>query len=616
MLMSDASFDAKPQSPPAIPKENLVEPNLAGASLSDSDNLTMFRRLFVEHGRKHIGSYAFALALMSLGAGATAYSAYLLKPVLNGLIEGERFKELRMMAWLVFGLFALRGLSTYCASVIMSRAGNAIIASAQSRLFNHLLRQDMRFYNGRHSTDFITRLVYAPNGVRDTIQALITSVGRDVLTLVGLTIVMFVQDPKLALIAISVVPAAAFILSRTVGRMRKFIRRTYAGATQIMETMQETVQGARIVKSFNLEETMRARMAVNIREVEKSSNRVAAGLAISSPVADTLAGLAIGAVIFYGSYRVTIAQADAGSFFSFVAAMLMAYDPAKRLARLRLDIQNGLTSARLMYEVLDTPAAEAQMDGQPKLNVAQGRIIVENVDFRYRPDEMVLEGFNLVVEPNQTTALVGPSGGGKSTIIALLQRFYAPERGRILIDGADIAQVDLHSLRANIAFVSQDVFLFNGSIRDNIALGRPGASDEEIYAAARKAHAHDFICGFSTGYETGVGEQGAQLSGGQKQRIAIARAILKDAPILLLDEPTAALDSESEREVQKALDELRIGRTTLVVAHRLQTIINADNIVVIEGGRAAESGSHDELMALHGAYRTFFASQFGESVAQ
>jgi ATP-binding cassette subfamily B protein len=381
-----------------------------------------------------------------------------------------------------------------------------------------------------------------------------------------------------------------------------------------METMQETVQGARIVKSFNLEETMRARMALNIREVEKSSNRVAAGLAISSPVADTLAGLAIGAVIFYGSYRVTIAQADAGSFFSFVAAMLMAYDPARRLARLRLDVQNGLTSARLMYEVLDTPAAEEKIDGLPKLNVAQGRIVVENVDFRYRPDEMVLAGFNLAVEPNQTTALVGPSGGGKSTIIALLQRFYAPESGRILIDGADIAQVDLQSLRAKIAFVSQDVFLFNGSIRDNIALGRPGAGDEDIFAAARKAHAHDFICGFSTGYDTNVGEQGAQLSGGQKQRIAIARAILKDAPILLLDEPTAALDSESEREVQKALDELRIGRTTLVVAHRLQTIIRADNIVVIEGGRAAEAGSHEQLMALGGAYRTFFASQFGESV--
>ncbi len=603
MLMSDAQTP-KPSAPPAIPK----------ASLKDSDNLTMFRRLFVEHGRKHLASYVFAIALMSVGAGATAYSAYLLKPVLNGLIEGERFKELRMMAWIVFGLFALRGISTYCASVIMSRAGNAIIAAAQSRLFNHLLRQDMRFYNGRHSTDFITRLVYAPNGVRDTIQALITSIGRDVLTLAGLAVVMFLQDPQLALIAVSVVPAAAFILSRTVGRMRKFIRRTYAGATQIMETMQETVQGARIVKSFNLEETMRTRMALNIREVEKSSNRVAAGLAISSPVADTLAGLAIGAVIFYGSYRVTIEQADAGSFFSFVAAMLMAYDPARRLARLRLDVQNGLTSARLMYEVLDAPAAEAQVEGLPKLDVAHGRIVVENVDFRYRPDEAVLAGFNLVVKPNQTTALVGPSGGGKSTIIALLQRFYAPESGRILIDGADIAQVDLHSLRAKIAFVSQDVFLFNGSIRDNIALGRPGAGDEEIFAAARKAHAHDFICGFSTGYETSVGEQGAQLSGGQKQRIAIARAILKDAPILLLDEPTAALDSESEREVQKALDELRIGRTTLVVAHRLQTIINANTIVVIEGGRAAEAGSHEQLMALGGVYRTFFASQFGDSV--
>ncbi|MDB5571215.1 MAG: transporter ATP-binding protein [Hyphomicrobiales bacterium] len=589
------------------PRKSLLE-------LANADTAQVLRRLFRDHGRKHLHSYVVAMLLMSVGAGATAWSAYLLKPVLNGLIEGEHFKDMRYMAWLVFGLFAARGLVTYLAAIVLSRAGNAIIAAAQGRLFEHLLRQDLRFFADRHSSDFITRIVYAPNGVRDTIQALITSLGRDVLTLLGLVAVMFVQDARLALIAVAGVPVAAVILSRTVGRMRKFMRRSYVGSAQIMETMQETVHGARIVKSFNLEDIMRARMAVAIREVERASNRVQAGLAISNPVADTLAGLAIGLVIFYGSWRVSVAEADAGSFFSFVAAMLMAYDPAKRLARLKLDIQNGVTSARLMYEVLETPAAETRTPGLPGLKVAQGRIVLENIRFRYRPDEMVLDGLDLVIEPSQTTALVGPSGGGKSTVIALIQRFYAPESGRISIDGQDIAGLDLASLRDSIAFVSQDVYLFRGTIRENIALGKLGATQDEIVAAAQKAHAHDFIMGFSSGYDTQVGEQGAQLSGGQKQRISIARAILKDAPILLLDEPTAALDSESEREVQRALDDLRIGRTTLVVAHRLQTIINADRIHVVANGKAAESGAHDELIRRGGAYRSFFASQFGDSL--
>ncbi|HEY8579170.1 MAG TPA: ABC transporter ATP-binding protein, partial [Beijerinckiaceae bacterium] len=497
------------------------------------DTAAMLRRLFLEHGRRHVGSYLLAMALMAVGAAATGYTAYLLKPVLNGLIEGEGFKELRALAWIVFAMFALRGVTSYVAAIVLSRAGNAIIAGAQRRLFDHILRQDMRFFAQRHSTEFITRLVYAPNGVRDTMQALITSLGREVLTLVGLAAVMFIQDWRLALIALATLPPAAFLLSRTVGRMRKFMLRTYAGATQIMQTMQETVQGARIVKSFNLEDEMRARMGVAVREVERSSNRVAAGLAVSSPVADTLAGLAIGAVIFYGSWRVTQAQADAGSFFSFVAAMLMAYDPSKKLARLRLELQNGLTSARLMYEILDAPAKEEPDRGKPPLVVGPGRIELQGVRFRYRDDEAVLDGVDIVAEPNQTTALVGPSGGGKSTVVALIQRFYEPEAGTVRIDGQDVAEVDLASLRDRIAFVSQDVFLFRGTIRENIALGRPGASDAEIVAAARKAHAHDFIAGFSTGYETPVGEQGAQLSGGQKQRIAIARAILKDAPILL-----------------------------------------------------------------------------------
>lgn len=572
----------------------------------------MLRRLYREHGRRHIGSYLLAMALLGVGAAATAYSAYLLKPVLNGIIEGDKFRDLRFMAWLVFGLFVLRGVVTFLATITLARAGNSIIASAQRRLFDHLLRQDMRFFHDRHSSEFITRLVYAPNGVRDTMQAMVTTAGRDILTVIGLVVVMVVQEPVLALIAIAAMPVAAALLTQTVGRIRKFVIRGYAGATRIMQTMTETIQGARIVKSFNLEDEMRARMKVAVREVERSSNRVSTGLAMSGPIADALAGLAIGAVIFYGSWRISLYHADPGSFFSFIAALLMAYEPAKRLARLRLQLQNGVSSAKMMYEVLDHPAAETQAPGLRALDIKAGRIVFDDVRFRYRDEEPVLDGLDLVAEPSMTTALVGPSGGGKSTLLALLQRFYTPESGRITIDGQDIAGVDLAALRGKIAFVSQDVYLFRGTIRDNIALGRPGATEDEIHEAARKAHAHHFIMDFATGYDTEVGEQGAQMSGGQKQRIAIARAILKNAPIILLDEPTAALDSESEREVQKALDDLRQGRTTLVVAHRLQTIINADRIFVIDKGRAVEFGTHDELIGRGGTYSNFFASQFGE----
>jgi ATP-binding cassette subfamily B protein len=360
---------------------------------------------------------------------------------------------------------------------------------------------------------------------------------------------------------------------------------------------------------------MRERMYAAIRTVERSANRIAAGGGLATMMADTLAGCAIAFAIFYGSWRVSVQHADVGAFASFLGALLLAYEPAKRLGRFPVDVQNGLVGASMIYEVLDAPLKDASAAGLPALAVSRGRVVLENVRFAYRPGRDVIAGLDLVAEPDETTALVGPSGGGKSTILGLIQRFYAPDSGSVWIDEQDAGAVNLASLRDSIAFVSQDVFLFRGAIRDNIALGRPGASQAEIEDAARRAHAHDFILTLPGGYESPVGEQGLQLSGGQRQRIAIARALLKDAPILLLDEPTSALDSESEREVQSALDALRQGRTTLVVAHRLQTIINADRIYVIDGGRAVESGSHAELIARDGAYRAFFAAQFGLGAA-
>jgi len=356
---------------------------------------------------------------------------------------------------------------------------------------------------------------------------------------------------------------------------------------------------------------MRERMSRAIRTVERSANRIAAGGGLVTMLADTLAGCAIAFAIFYGSWRVSVEHADIGAFVSFLGALLLAYEPGKRLSRFPVDIQNGLVGARLIYEVLDAPIGDAPRPGLPALEVHGGRVLIEGACFSYRAGEEAIRNLDLVAEPNQTTALVGPSGGGKSTILGLIQRFYAPSAGRVGIDGQDLIDVDLASLRDKIAFVSQDVFLFRGAIRDNIALGKPGATQDEIEAAARKANAHDFILQFADGYDTNVGEQGAQLSGGQRQRVAIARALLKNAPILLLDEPTAALDSESEREVQKALEALQAGRTTVVVAHRLQTIIGADKICVIHDGACVEEGSHAELIARDGAYRAFFAAQFG-----
>jgi subfamily B ATP-binding cassette protein MsbA len=577
--------------------------------------VAVLSRLLRDFGLEHKWSYVAGAAMLAIGAGTTALAAGLLRPTLNGMATAARFPEMRFLAFAVLGLFVLRGLATYGALVLLSRTGNRIVATVQTRVFDHLLRQNMLYFQDRHSSEFIARLSLAANGVRDSLQVLVQGLARDVLSVVGLVAVMFWRDPLIAFLALCTLPVAALFLGRVIRGVRAFAKRSFDGSTQIIQTMAETVLGMRIVKSFNLEDEMRARMSASVKIVERSANRMAAGGAASTLMADSLAGLAIGFAIFYGSWRVSVGHGDVGSFVSFLGALMLAYEPAKRLGRLNVDIQNGLVGARMIYEVLDAPQGEPPQPSLPKLQVSRGRVSIETARFAFRPGEYVIDDLTLAAEPNSTTALVGPSGGGKSTILGLIQRFYAVSGGRLTIDGQDIASVELASLRDKIAFVSQDVFLFRGSIRENIAVGRPGSTEAEIIAAARKAHAHDFILQFAAGYETNVGEQGAQLSGGQRQRIAIARAILKDAPILLLDEPTAALDSESEREVQKALDDLRIGRTTLVVAYRLQTIVGSNCIWVIEAGRAVETGEHQELIARRGAYYAFFAAQFGARAA-
>ena len=576
-----------------------------------AENGALLWRLVRDYGYERRWAYALSGLLLAFIGASNALVAWLIKPVLNGMVSAERFGQTRWFAFAAFGLFALRGTATFGSMITLSRIGNGIVAAAQNRVYGHLLRQGVGYFQDRHSSEFVARVTLAANGVRDALQLVVQGFARDVLSVAGCIAVMLYQDPVMALGALGGLPVAALLVGRIIKKVGLSARRSYDGSTQIMQAMGETVNGFRIVKAFTLEAEMRIRMAAAIRTVERAANRMSAGAGLAVAFADSLAGLVIGFAIFYAQWRVSVLHAEPGSFASFLAALLLAYEPAKRLGKFPVDIQNGLVGAKLIYEVLDAPEAEGEKAGLPALSVSKGRVEIAGARFAYRAPEYAVDGLDFIAEPNATTALVGPSGGGKSTILSLIQRFYELEKGVVRIDGQDVADVSLASLRDKIAFVSQDAFLFRGSIRDNIRLGKLDATDAEIEHAARMAHAHDFIGQFSGGYETDVGERGAQLSGGQRQRIAIARAMLKDTPILLLDEPTAALDSESEREVQKALDEVRVGRTTIVVAHRLQTIVGADRIWVIEGGRAVENGTHRELIARGGAYCAFFAAQFG-----
>jgi ATP-binding cassette subfamily B protein len=441
------------------------------------------------------------------------------------------------------------------------------------------------------------------------LNLLINAVGRDLLLLAGLVVVMLVQDAYMAMLGFLIAPPAMLVLRKLVKRIKGLAYNQFTGTAGILETMQESLQGIRTVKAFTLEATMRGRIDESIEAVERNANKMARVSNRSSPLMETLGGLAVAGGLMYGGYGVVAQNATPGQFFSFLTAFLMAYEPAKRLARLNIDLNSNLVGARMLLEVVDSPATEIPDDDKPALKLGEARVEMRDVSFSYRAGETVLNRMSFVAEPGKVTALVGPSGGGKSTVLALLLRFYEIAQGEIVIDGQSISDVSRRSLRQQTAYVGQDVYLFRDTIRANIAFGKPGATEAEIIEAAKAACAHEFVTGFPLGYDTPVGELGTQLSGGQRQRIAVARALIKNAPIILLDEATAALDSESEKQVQEAIEHLCQNRTTIVIAHRLHTIMHADTILVVEAGEIVEQGRHDELLHRNGRYASFFRLQ-------
>ena len=578
--------------------------------LSAGSDGPIIRRIVEENARRHWRGYGTAMVMTVIAAGTTALIAYLVGDIINTALQKQQFGSVVVLSLSWMGLFALRGFATYWQDILVAQTGNRITAETQQRIFAKLMEQDVQYFADRHSTEFMANAVVGAASMSHALNQLVLAVGRDMLTLAGLLCLMVWQDPLLSLIGLLVLPPALIGVEALTARAKSVAATQFRGATAMLATMQETVQGFRIVKAFGLEDGVLRRVDSNIQNIERASNELSRIAHRASPLVEGFSGIAVGLACLYGGYRVTNSNAAPGELVSFMMALMLTLEPARRLARLKIEIGTSLVVSQALYNLFDSPPRERDDTAKPELRVGRGRVEFLDVDFAYRANVPVLDSLSFVAAPGRLTALVGASGAGKTTVFNLLLRLNEVGRGRIEIDGQDTSQVPRASLRGQIAYMGQEIYLFNGTIRDNILVGRPAADEAELVAAAKAAFAHEFIMGLPGGYDAPVGEGGSQFSLGQRQRIAIARALIKDAPIVLLDEPTASLDSESEKYVQVALRRLCAGKTTLAIAHRLNTIRDADCIHVIDGGVVVESGTHDSLLQRNGRYANFFNLQF------
>ncbi|WP_413813651.1 ABC transporter ATP-binding protein [Rhizobium sp. Root274] len=562
----------------------------------DRDSITaVLRRVVTENGREHLGAYAFAIVCLLTVAATTAFTAWIMESVINEAFANRRADLIWTICGSIFAAFVIRGFAGYGQAVTLAKIGNNIVARYQRRLFAHLMTLSVGYFNESRSARLSAQINQNINGVRDVLNLTVTSLARDLVTLVSLVGVMFVQDVVLSLIVFTVAPPLLLGLRYLAKRLRSATRESVILNSHVLGAMQETVQGISIVKAFTMEEQLQRKIQSTIDAAERRSNRIARLSERNGPLTESLAGLSVAGVMAYAAYQAIYGGVLPGAFFSFITALLLAYEPAKRLAKLQVQMERAAVNAKMIYEILDMQTHQRDKPGAGELKVTEARVEFRNVRFAYGSNDPVLHGLDFVAEGGKTTALVGPSGAGKSTIITLVPRFYDPAEGAILIDGQNIADVTKASLRHHLAYVSQQPYLFEGTIRDNIRYGRPEATDAEIEDAARLANAHEFILAQPMGYDTPVGENGLTLSGGQRQRLSIARALVRNAPILLLDEATSALDAESEAAVQQALDAAMVGRTVIVIAHRLSTVIKADKIIVMQAGRVVEEGTHQSL---------------------
>ncbi|HEY0721685.1 MAG TPA: lipid A export permease/ATP-binding protein MsbA [Gammaproteobacteria bacterium] len=574
-------------------------------------SLAIYQRLLA-YVRPHLR--AFVIAAIALGfVGLTeALFAILIKPLIDGSFVQKDPMIITMAPLALILLFLVRGIASYLSDYWMMWVARQVINTLRGQMFSQLLRLPVNFYDHTTSGTLLSKLTYDVEQVAMASSQVISIVIRDTITVIGLLLWMFYIDWVLAVILLVGTPVIAWIIRGINKRFRRYSSRIQSSVGNITEIASEAIDGQRVVKTFGGQAYEDERFRAANEENRRLNMRMEATSAAAVPVIQWIAATAAAGVIFVATREQNLAQLSAGTFVSFVAAMMMLLGPMKRLAGVMSNLQRGVSAAESIFTLIDTPA---EVDtGTRCIGRSNGRVEYRDVHFAYQSDKGdVLQGVSFVAEAGQTVAFVGRSGSGKSTLVSLLPRFYNLQQGSILLDGIDIRELPLEELRDQISLVSQHITLFNDTIANNIAYGRmAGASHEAIIAAAEAAHAMEFISDQPQGLDTMVGENGVLLSGGQRQRLAIARALLKNSPILILDEATSALDTQSERHIQSALEQLMKNRTTLVIAHRLSTIEGADKIIVMDKGQVVESGRHDELLRMGGHYAALHNMQFAD----
>ncbi len=580
------------------------------AAVNYESTTYLLKRVSKECIAVHWRTFALSIALMLVIAGTTSFHAWLIKPALDKVfVERDHF----WLIWIpiiVLLVTVIKGFATYFQLLTMNVLSMRITADLRKNLYAHFIKSDIAKLHNRSSGDMTASIMNEVSSVVGLISTIVNGSIKQVLTLVSLIAVMFYQSVELSLIAFIGFPLAAYPIYKIGRKLRNMSFKNQEIAGKFASQLNDTLQYSKLVKSYNCEDFEISRMSKVIEAMFQMSKRISRLSLISSPFVESLAGIGVAAVIWYGGTKVINGSTTTGAFFSFFAAMMMAYRPLKSVSGMNSGIQMGLAAATRFYRMIDEKQDIIDKPNAIAIENVQGNITVEDVNFRYIKDKLTLDGVNIEVKAGQTVALVGHSGGGKSTIMSLVLRFYDPESGRVTLDGHDIRDLTLHSVRKSMSVVNQEVMLFDDTVLENLRYGKEDATEEQIIAAAKMAEADEFIRQLPLGYQTQIGQNGIRLSGGQRQRIAIARAILYDAPILLLDEATSALDPISERLIKNALSTLMKGRTSIVIAHRLSTVIHADKIFVIAEGKVVESGNHKELIEKGGAYANLYSKQF------
>ncbi len=574
-----------------------------------TENIIRDYKRLLRYLRPYMGSFILAAIGMAVVSTTAGGAAFLIQPLMDDIFIKKDRNLLMLLPAAIVAIYLLRGIGRYYSSMIMQKIGQMTVRDIRNDLYSHMQQLSLSFHH-RHTTGkLVSRIVNDVNVIQDTISIAVYDLFRESFTAVTLLAVLVYRDPKLSLFALITFPFAALLIGKLGRKLRAISRSTQERMADLTSLMHEAFSGVRVVKAFGMEQYEVARFKEHNEGFFRTMLKTIRINELSSPLLEFIGAFGVGAIIWYGGMQVIDGHNTVGGFFSFLTAMFMIFAPINKLSRVYNKIQQAMGAATRVFEILDTPVEIADAPDAKPIPPLAREVRFENVSFAYH-NEPVLRRVDIAVPAGAILAIVGTSGAGKSTLVDLIPRFYDPVEGRILFDGADIRQATLASLRGQIGIVTQEVFLFNDTVRNNIAYGHSDIPQERIEAAANAAYAHDFIMEMPMGYDTVIGERGARLSGGQRQRLSIARALLKNPAILILDEATSALDTKSEVEVQKALNNLIQNRTTFVIAHRLSTIKNAHTIIVLDKGSVVEKGTHDELLKAGGAYKRVYEMQF------